>query len=118
MGMLKGLLMTLRLLWLLNLATGALYYFHVAIPLNVHMYMGFAIALVLIVIGIMGLRAATGVAAAAILVAILLPVIGILQLVHTGRPDLPYIQITHVILGVASIALGEIVGKRVRLATA
>jgi hypothetical protein len=31
-------------------------------------------------------------------------------------PDLPYIQITHVILGIAAIALGEIVGKKARLA--
>lgn len=32
--MLKGLLMTFRLLWLVNLASGALYYFQVAVPLK------------------------------------------------------------------------------------
>ena len=114
--MLKGLLMTLRLLWVVNLLTGALIYFHVALPLSVHMYLGFAITLVMIVIGVMGLRPAAALAAITILVGISLPVIGILQLKHLTMPDLPYIQITHVILGVAAIALGEITGKRIRLA--
>ena len=113
--MLKGLLMTLRLLWLVNLITGALYYFHVALPLNVHMYLGFAIALVMLVIGVLGLRAAVGLAVVAILWAISLPVIGILQLAHLNRPDLPYIQITHVLLGLGSIAIAEVLGKRIRL---
>jgi hypothetical protein len=113
--MLKGLLMTLRLLWMVNLLTGALYYFHVAVPLNVHMYLGFIITLVMIVIGVLGLRAAAGLAALTILVGISLPVVGILQLKHLTMPDLPYLQITHVILGVAAIALGEITGKRIRL---
>ena len=113
--MLKGLLMTLRLLWLVNLLTGALIYFRVALPLSVHMYLGFAITLVMIVIGVMGLRAAAALAAITILVAISLPVVGILQLKHLTMPDLPYIQITHVILGFAAIALGEITGKRIRL---
>ena len=107
--------MSLRLLWLVNLLTGTLYYFHVALPLNVHMYLGFAIAAVMLVIGILGLRAVTGLAVITILWAISLPVIGILQLVHAGRPDLPYIQILHVLLGLGSIAIAEILGKRVRL---
>jgi hypothetical protein len=80
------------------------------------MYLGFAIGFILILIGVMGLRVATGVAAATIVIAVLLPVIGILQLKHLTMPDLPYIQITHVIIGIASIALAEITGKRVRLA--
>ena len=116
--MLKGLLMTLRLLWLVNLLTGALYYFHVAVPLNVHMYLGFAIALVMLVIGVLGLRAAAALAVVTILWAISLPVVGILQLAHTGRPDLPYIQILHVLLGLGSIAVAEILGKRIRLSGA
>ncbi len=116
--MLKGLLMTLRLLWLVNLLTGALYYFKVSVPLNVHMYLGFAIALVMLVIGFLGLRAALGLAVLDILWAISLPVIGILQLAHLGRPDLPYIQITHVLLGLGSIAVAEVLGKRIRLSGA
>ena len=116
--MLKGLLMTLRLLWLVNLLTGTLYYFKVAVPLNVHMYLGFAIALVMLVIGILGLRAVAGLAVVAILWAISLPVIGILQLAHLNKPDLPYIQITHVLLGLGSIAIAEILGKRIRLSSA
>lgn len=115
--MLKGSLMLIRLLWLVSIATGVVLYFRPGtLPVNIHMYIGFAIALLMIVVGVIGLRVAAGVAAATILVAILLPVIGILQLVHVGRPDLPYIQITHVVLGVAAIALAEITGKRVRLA--
>ncbi|SEB55216.1 hypothetical protein [Terriglobus roseus] len=113
--MLKGLLMTLRLLWLVNLLTGALFYFHVGVPLNIHMYLGFAITLVMIMIGVMGLRYVFGLAVVTIVVGISLPIIGILQLKHLTMPDLPYIQITHVILGVAAIALGEITGKRIRL---
>ncbi|MGI4758875.1 MAG: hypothetical protein ACRYGF_18755 [Janthinobacterium lividum] len=115
--MLKGLLMTFRLLWLVNLLTGALYYFKVAVPLNLHMYVGFAIALVMIVIGVLGLRAASGLAAVTILWAISLPVVGILQLAHLNRPDLPYIQVLHVLLGFGSIAIAEILGKRVRLSS-
>jgi hypothetical protein len=108
--------MLLRLLWLVVLLTGALFYFHVAVPISLHIYMGFAIGAIMIVIAVMGLRAATALAAITILVAILLPVIGILQLKHLTMPDLPYIQITHVILGIAAIALAEIVGKKTRLA--
>lgn len=115
--MLKGLLMTFRLLWLVNLATGALYYFKVNVPLNVHVYVGFAIALVMIVIGVLGLRAATVLAAVTIVWAISLPVIGILQLKHLNAPDLPYIQITHVLLGLGAIAVAEILAKRVRLSS-
>jgi hypothetical protein len=114
--MLKGLLMLLRLLWLVVLLTGALFYFHVAVPISLHIYMGFAIGAILIVIAVMGLRVATALAVVTILVAVLLPVIGILQLKHLTMPDLPYIQITHVIIGIAAIALGEIVGKKARLA--
>ncbi len=114
--MLKGLLMTFRLLWLIVLATGALVYFKVAaVPLNWHIYLGFAIALVMLIIGAMGLRAVTGLAIITMLWAVSLPVIGILQLKHINLPDLPYIQITHVVLGLGSIAIAEILGKRVRL---
>ena len=116
--MLKGLLMTFRLLWLLNLLTGALYYFQVNVPLRVHIYVGFAIALVMLGIGALGLRAAAGLATVAMLWAVSLPVVGILQLKHLNAPDLPYIQITHVLLGLGAIAIAEILGRRVRLARA
>ena len=116
--MLKGLLMTFRLLWLVNLLTGALYYFREAVPLNVHMYLGFAIALIMLVVGFLGFRAAAALAAITILWAISLPVVGILQLKHLTMPDLPYIQIVHVLLGFFSIVLVEILGKRVRLSGA
>ena len=114
--MLKGLLMTFRLLWLVNLLSGALYYFQVAVPLKLHIYVGFAIALVMILIGVYGLRAVTALASVTILWAISLPVIGIVQLVHLNRPDLPYIQVLHVLLGLGAIAIAEILGKRIRLA--
>jgi hypothetical protein len=115
--MLKGLLMLLRLLWLVVLLTGALFYFHVAVPISLHIYMGFAIGAIMIVIAIIGFRAAMPLALVTILVAISLPVIGILQLKHLTMPDLPYIQVTHVVLGIAAIALAEIVGKKTRLAS-
>ncbi len=115
--MLKGTLMTIRLLWLVNLVTGVLFYFHtVAWPINLHMYIGFAIALLMIVIGLMGITRLAGLAIGTIIVAILLPVIGILQLTHIGRPDLPYIQITHVIIAIASIGIAEVLGKRLKTA--
>ena len=115
--MLKGTLMTIRLLWLVNLITGALFYFHtVAWPISVHMYIGFAIALLMIVLGLMGITRLAGLAIGTILVAILLPVIGIMQLTHIGRPDLPYIQITHVIISIASIGIAEVLGKRLKTA--
>lgn len=109
--------MTIRLLWLVNLITGALFYFHtVAWPISVHMYIGFAIALLMIVLGLMGLGRAIGLALGTIVMAILLPVIGIMQLTHIGRPDLPYIQITHLIIGIASIGIAEVLGKRLKTA--
>lgn len=115
--MLKGSLMLIRLLWLVSIATGVVLYFRPGLlPVNIHMYIGFAIALLMIVVGVIGLRVAAGISVVTILVAISLPVVGILQLAHLGRPDLPYIQITHVVLGLAAIAVAEITGKRVRLA--
>jgi hypothetical protein len=117
--MLKGLLMLLRLLWLVVLLTGALFYFHIAVPISLHIYMGFAIGALMIVIAIIGFRGAgAALSAITILVAIVLPVIGIMQLKRLTMPDLPYIQITHVVIGIAAIALAEIVGKRARLAGA
>lgn len=115
--MLKGTLMTIRLLWLVNIITGVAFYFHVvAWPISVHMYIGFAIALLMLVLGLMGLGRAVGLAAGTIVMAILLPVIGIMQLTHIGRPDLPYIQITHLIIGIASIGIAEVLGKRLKTA--
>ncbi len=109
--------MTIRLLWLVNLITGVAFYFHVvAWPISVHMYIGFAIALLMLVLGLMGLGRAVGLAAGTILMAILLPVIGIMQLTHIGRPGLPYIQITHLIIGIASIGIAEVLGKRLKTA--
>lgn len=108
--------MTFRLLWLLNLLTGALYYFQVKVPLSLHMYVGFAIAFVMLGIGALGLRAAAGLAIVTLLWAVSLPVVGILQLKHLNAPDLPYIQITHVLLGLGAIAIAEILGKRIRIA--
>lgn len=115
--MLKGTLMTIRLLWLVNLVTGLLFYLHlVAWPISVHMYIGFGITLLLIVLGLMGLRASTTLALGTVVAAVLLPVIGILQLTHIGRPDLPYIQVTHVLVGIASIGVAEVLGKRLKTA--
>ncbi len=114
--MLKGLLMTLRLLWLIAFATGALVYFHVAVPLNVHMYLGFAIAAIMIVIGLMGIARVTVLAIVTILWAVALPVIGIMQLTHIGKPSLAMFQILHVFIGIGAIALGEITGKRIKTA--
>lgn len=107
--------MTFRLLWLLNLATGALYYFKVNVPLNLHMYVGFAIALVMVLLGGLGMRTQQRLGILTIFWAVSLPVIGILQLKHLNAPDLPYIQITHVLLGLGAIAIAEILGKRIRL---
>lgn len=115
----KGILMTVRLLWLVSLVTGLLFYFHaVSLPINTHMYIGFAIALLLLVLGLIGFRAVAGLAIGTISFAILLPVIGILQLTHIGRPDLPYIQITHVLVALGSMGVAEVLGKRLRLKAA
>jgi len=111
--MIKGLLMTLRLLWLIVLITGALIYFHVAVPLQAHMGLGYLIALIMVIIGALGFRASTPLAILTILVGIALPVLGRTQIAHMGMPDLPYIQITHVILGIAAIGLAEVLGKRI-----
>ena len=66
-------------------------------------------------LGGMGIRRVAGLAVLTILWAVSLPVVGILQLKHLTAPDLPYIQITHVLLGVGAIAIAEILGKRIRL---
>jgi len=110
--MIKGILMTLRLLWLVALITGTLFYFHVALPIQLHMYLGFGIGLLMVVLVALGLRRAMGLSVVTLLMAILLPVIGILQLTHIGMPDLPYIQVTHVVVGIAAIGLAEVLGKR------
>jgi hypothetical protein len=116
--LLKILLMTLRLLWLVSLVSGVLFYLHVAaLPLQIHMYLGFAIAAIMIAIGVLGMRVAAGLALLTIVWAIALPVIGIMQLAHPIMSSLLLTQIVHVVLGIGAIALAEVLGKRIRIAS-
>ena len=104
--------MTIRLVWVVSIVSGALLYFHYAVPLKLHMYLGFLIAFLMIVLAVQGFKRVAGLASMTVLVAILLPVIGIVQLTKIGSPSLALWQVLHVVIGVAAIGLAEVLGKR------
>ncbi len=112
----------LRIAGLLALVLGILFWSGNATQLvPIHMLLGFLVVLALLVIGIGQALTSAGswmVAALAILVAILLPIIGLTQNSLMLNPSHWVIQVTHLLVAVIAIGLGEMGAARYRRATA
>ena len=114
-------LMVLRIAVLFNLITGIIFWTGNADPLQiVHIVVGIIAVLALWTLGIMqGLRGGNyGLVAAAIVVGLLLVFIGLFQKGWLTGSNHWIIQVIHLLLGIAAIGLGEMIGGRSRRMTA
>ncbi len=114
-------LMVLRIAVLFNLITGIIFWTGNADPLQiVHIVVGIIAVLALWTLGIMqGLRGGNyGLVAAAIVVGLLLVFIGLFQKGWLTDSNHWIIQVIHLLLGIAAIGLGEMIGGRSRRMTA
>ena len=114
-------LMVLRIAVLFNLITGIIFWTGNADPLQiVHILVGIIAVLALWTLGIMqGLRGGNyGLTAAAIVVGLLLALVGLFQTGWLTGSNHWIIQVIHLLLGIAAIGLGEMIGGRSRRITA
>ena len=114
-------LMVLRVAVLFNLVTGIIFWTGNADPLQiVHIVVGIIAVLALWTLGIMqGLRGGNyGLTAAAIVVGLLLALVGLFQTGWLTGSNHWIIQVIHLLLGIAAIGLGEMIGGRSRRITA
>ena len=114
-------LMVLRIAVLFNLITGIIFWTGNADPLQiVHILVGIIAVLALWTLGIIqGLRGGNyGLSAAAIVVGLLLALVGLFQTGWLTGSNHWIIQVIHLLLGIAAIGLGEMIGGRSRRITA
>ena len=114
-------LMVLRIAVLFNLITGIIFWTGNADPLQiVHILVGIIAVLALWTLGIIqGLRGGNyGLTAAAIVVGLLLALVGLFQKGWLTGSTHWIIQVIHLLLGIAAIGLGEMIGGRSRRMTA
>ncbi|TMD46418.1 MAG: hypothetical protein E6I93_15235 [Chloroflexi bacterium] len=114
-------LMVLRIAVLFNLITGIIFWTGNADPLQiVHIVVGIIAVLALWTLGIIqGLRGSNyGLTAAAIVVGLLLALVGLFQTGWLTGSNHWIIQDIDLLLGIAAIGLGEMIGGRSRRITA
>ena len=114
-------LMVLRIAVLFNLITGIIFWTGNADPLQiVHIVVGIIAVLALWTLGIIqDLRGSNYVlTAAAIVVGLLLALVGLFQTGWLTGSNHWIIQVIHLLLGIAAIGLGEMIGGRSRRITA
>ena len=114
-------LMVLRVAVLFNLITGIIFWTGNADPLQiVHIILGIIAVLVLWTLGIFqGLRGGSfGLAVATIVLGLLLAIVGLFQTNWLTGSNHWIIQVIHLLLGIAAIGLGEMIGGRSRRITA
>lgn len=121
-GAVRGGVMGLRLLWIINLALGIYVAFVAANPhlsTFAHMVIGILIVALLWFLGV-----AQGLAGGSLILTVVtfavglaLPIVGMAQLGVSGGAG-SALQGVHIVLALAAIALGEICGSRYRKAVA
>jgi len=108
------LLMVARLCWLLALGTGVAFWQGWGVPLHAHMGLGGLMVLSVLGIALLGLSRRTGLALALAVVAVLVPVVGMMQLMAPLFDSRTLTQLVHVALGFCAIGLGEVLVKRMK----
>ena len=110
-------LMVLRIAVLFNLITGIIFWTGNADPLQiVHIILGIIAVIALWTLGIIQtLRGGSiGLAAAAFVVGLLLALVGLFQTNWLTGSNHWIIQVIHLLLGLMTIGLGEMIGRRSR----
>jgi hypothetical protein len=115
-GLAIGVLMLLRLCWLAAIVLGLLFWIGRAPSLvPVHMLLGLLIAVLLVGLAVAaGVRGQPALLVAGLAVAVLLPLIGLNQDSWLQGSAHWVIQVLHLLVGVAAIAIGEVIGRRLR----
>lgn len=109
--------MIIRILWVANLVLGILFWTGNASGLvMLHETLGLVIAVCLLILSVlaMGRARAFGLGAAGVIVAVLLPVVGMGQVDVLAGSTHFVVEIVHVLVAVAAIALAEMLGLRCR----
>jgi hypothetical protein len=108
-GLVTGVLMVLRLCWLVAIVLGVTFWTgHLLQLVPVHMLLGLLIALGLIVLAVIaGIRGKFPLLVGGIVVAILLPLVGLNQGAWLPGSAHWIIQIIHLVVGVIAIATAE-----------
>lgn len=116
----RGGVMALRVLWIINIVLGVYIAFLTATPGGwtlLHMVTGILIVALLWFLGVAQALVKNGTLVLTVvtfLVGLALPIIGMAQLAVTSGAALNGLQGVHIILAIAAIALGEICGSRYR----
>ncbi len=113
--------MIIRVLWVANLVLGIAFLTgNLAGLTMLHETLGLVIAICLLILSVMAMiqARAVGLGVAGIIVAILLPVVGMGQVDVLPGNDHFLVEIVHVLVAVAAIALAETLGLRYRRALA
>lgn len=116
----RGSVMTLRLLWIINIVLGIYISYIATTPggwVLTHMATGILIVALLWFLGVaqaLTKAGAIGLTVATFLVGLALPIIGMAQLAVPDGGGLYAIQGVHIVLALSAIALGEISGSRYR----
>ena len=116
-GMVTGLQMAARVLWLAQIVLGVLFWTGNATPLtDLHMLLGLVFALLVAVLAVLvGVRGGSpGLLVGGLALAVLLPVVGIGQTGWLAGPQHWVIQVVHLLIGLAAIAVAEAAGGRLR----
>lgn len=116
-GMVTGIQMAVRVLWLAQIVLGVLFWLGAATSLtDLHMLLGLVLALLVAVLAILvGVRGGSpGLLVGGLVVAVLLPVVGLGQTGWLPGSQHWVIQVLHLLVGVAAIAVAEAAGGRLR----
>jgi hypothetical protein len=111
--------MIIRVLWVVNIVLGILFATgNLAGLVMLHETLGLVIAICLLILSVMAMvRArAVGLGVAGIIVAILLPVVGMGQVDVLPGNGHWVVEVVHVLVAIAAIALAEMLGIRYRRA--
>ena len=115
--MVIGIQMAVRVLWLALIVLGVLFWTGNATSLtDVHMLLGLVLAVLLAELSVLaGVRGGSpALLVGGLVVAVLLPVVGISQTNWLPGPQHWVIQVLHLLVGLAAISVAETAGGRLR----
>ncbi len=110
--------MLIRLIWIIEIGLGIWIASLSGLPyLHAHIGLGFTFALLMAILAIIGVtKKKTGLAVAAFIFAVLLPVVGLKQFPLKFAPALGMMQYLHVVIVLAAIGVAEALHSKIRKA--
>ncbi|MGH7869174.1 MAG: hypothetical protein ACREP9_16455 [Candidatus Dormibacteraceae bacterium] len=110
------LLMLLRICWVIALLLGlSLWSGHLLQLISLHMLLGLIIAVLVATLAIAaGRRRLWGLLVAGLVVAVLLPIVGLNQTTWLPGPNHWLVELFHLLLGVVAIAIAEVSAQRIK----